>query len=129
MNIEEYRTYCLSKKGTTESLPFPKLQNVLVFKVAGKMFTATDINTFSSFSIKCNPETIEELRVEYPAMQEPSYFNKKHWSNVILDRTISDKLLYEWLDLSYNLVIAKLTKKEKLNLNTNMQCSFEISKK
>jgi predicted DNA-binding protein (MmcQ/YjbR family) len=116
LNIEDYRTYCLSKKGTTESLPFPKLQNVLVFKVANKMFTATDINTFSSFSIKCNPETIEQLRAEYPAMQEPSYFSKKHWSNVILDGSISDKLLYEWIDISYKLVVSKFTKKEKLRL-------------
>ena len=116
MNIEEYRTYCLSKKGVTESLPFPKLQNVLVFKVAGKMFTATHINTFSSFSIKCEPETIEELRAEYPAMLEPSYFSKKHWSSVTMDRTVSDRLLYEWLDISYNLVVAKLSKKEKLNI-------------
>lgn len=80
------------------------------------MFTATDINTFSSFSIKCKPETIEELRVEYYAIQEPSYFSKKHWSNVIMDGTISDRLLYEWLDISYNLVVAKLPKKEKPNL-------------
>lgn len=116
MNIEEYRNYCLSKQGVIESLPFPKLQNILVFKVAGKMFTATNINTFSSFSVKCKPETIEELRAEYTALQEPSYFSKKHWSNVIMDRTISDKLLYEWLDLSYNLVVAKLTKKEKETL-------------
>jgi len=116
LNIEDYRTYCLSKKGVTESLPFPKLEDVLVFKVAGKMFTATNITTFSSFSIKCKPETIEELRAEYPAMQEPSYFSKKHWSNVIMDNTISDQHLYEWLDISYSLVVAKLTKKEKLNL-------------
>lgn len=116
MNIEDYRTYCLSKKGTAESLPFPKLQNVLVFKVSNKMFTATDINTFSSFSIKCRPETIEQLRAEYPAMQEPSYFSKKHWSNVILDGSISDKLLYKWIDISYELVVSKLTKKEKRHL-------------
>ena len=116
MNIEEYRAYCLSKKGVTESLPFPKIQDVLVFKVKGKMFTATDINTFSSFSIKCEPDTIEDLRAEYPAMQEPSYFSKKHWSNVIMDGTISDKVLYECLDISYNLVVAKLTNKEKQDL-------------
>ncbi|NQX98654.1 MAG: MmcQ/YjbR family DNA-binding protein, partial [Flavobacteriales bacterium] len=57
MNIEEYRSYCLSKKGVTEEIPFSKLPNVLVFKVVGKMFTGTDITTFSSFSIKCKPET------------------------------------------------------------------------
>ncbi|MEP5338377.1 MAG: hypothetical protein ABJL44_10635 [Algibacter sp.] len=48
MNIEDYRTYCLSKKGMTESIPFSKLSNVLVFKTFGKMFTATDVNTFDS---------------------------------------------------------------------------------
>ncbi len=117
MNIENYRLYCLSKKGVTESIPFPKLPDVLVFKVMGKMFTATDINTFSGFSIKCVPETIEELRAKYPAMQEPSYFSKKHWSNVILDGSVSDELLYKWLDISYRLVVAKLTKKMQIELN------------
>ncbi|NMH86220.1 MmcQ/YjbR family DNA-binding protein [Flavivirga algicola] len=116
MNIEAYRMYCLSKKGVTESIPFPKLPNVLVFKVMGKMFTATDIDTFDSFSIKCEPETIEELRAEYDALEEPSYFSKKHWSRVVVDGSIPDKLLYEWLDVSYRLVVAKLTKKERLEL-------------
>lgn len=113
MNIEAYRLYCLSKKGVTESIPFPKLPNVLVFKVMGKMFTATDIETFESFSIKCIPETIEELRAEYPALQEPSYFSKKHWSKVVVDGSVPDSLLREWLDISYKLVVAKLTKKEQ----------------
>jgi len=62
------------------------------------------------------PETIEELRAEHPSMQEPSYFSKKHWSNVIMDREISDKLLYELLDISYNLVVEKFTKKMKIEL-------------
>ncbi|MCL6296464.1 MmcQ/YjbR family DNA-binding protein [Jejuia spongiicola] len=116
MDIEAYRLYCLSKKGVTESIPFPKLQDVLVFKVKGKMFTATNIDTFDSFSIKCVPETIEELRAQYSALQEPSYFSKKHWSSVVVDGTISDHILFEWLDISYNLVVSKLTKKQKLEL-------------
>ncbi len=120
MNIEEYRTHCLSLIGATESIPFPKLPDVLVFKVMGKMFAATDINTFASFSIKCNPETIEELRAKHPALQEPSYFSKKHWSKVVVDGSISDKLLREWLDISYNLVVAKLTKKEKSELKNKV---------
>lgn len=116
MNIEEYRKYCLSKKGVTESIPFPKLPNVLVFKVLGKMFTATDINTFNSFSIKCNPATIDDLRAKYPALQEPSYFSKLHWSKVIIDYSLPDDLLYNWLDTSYNLVVVKLSKKLQAEL-------------
>ena len=116
MNIEEYRNHCLSKKGVTESIPFPKLPNVLVFKVKGKMFTATDINTFDGFSIKCVPETIEELRVEHDAMREPSYFSKKHWSNVVMDGTISNEILFDWLDTSYQLVVAKLSRSIRAEL-------------
>ncbi len=116
MNIEEYRNYCIAKKGVTESIPFSKLPHVLAFKVKGKMFTATDIDNFDGFSIKCVPETIEELRAEYPALQEPAYFSKKHWCNVVIDGSIPAATLYEWLDISYSLVVAKLTKKERLEL-------------
>lgn len=102
MNIEEYRLYCLSKKGVTESFPFPKLPDILVFKVQGKMFTATNVETFDSFSIKCKPDTIEALRSQYPALLEPSYFSKKHWGRVVMDGTIPDEMLYDWLSTSYN---------------------------
>ncbi len=111
MTIEVYRQYCLSKKGVTESTPFPKLPNILVFKVMGKMFTATDINTFTGFSIKCHPETINELRASHAAVKEPSYFSKKHWSTVLVDGSVRDSLLFEWLDISYDLVVANLPKK------------------
>lgn len=111
MNIEEFRTYCLTKKGVTESIPFPNLPNVLVFKVHGKMFTATDLTTFASFSIKYHSETIDELRTTFPAVHEPSYFSKKHWCKIVMDGSIKDEQLYEWLDTSYNLVVAKLPKK------------------
>lgn len=116
MNIEEYRDHCLIKKGVTESMPFSKLPHLLVFKVKGKMFTATDINTFASFSVKCKPETIEELRAEFDAMRAPSYFSKKHWSKVIVDGSINDQLLFSWLDTSYHLVVEKLTKAVQLEL-------------
>jgi len=121
MNIETYRLYCLSKKGVTESIPFSKLPNVLVFKVKGEMFTATDITTFDSFSIKCIPETIDDLRTQYIAIEEPSYFSKKHWSKAVIDGSISDKILLECLDISYNLVVAKLTKKERLELKVKIE--------
>lgn len=117
MNIEEFRTYCLSKNGVTESIPFSKLPNVLVFKVLGKMFTGTDITTFASFSIKCKPETIDELRASFPALQEPSYFSKKHWCKVEMDGTIPDKQLYQWLDISYDLVVSKLPRKIRDKMN------------
>lgn len=111
MNIETYRNYCLAKAGVTESIPFSKLPDLLVFKVKGKMFTATDLSTFDSITIKCKPETIDELRATYVAVEEPPYLSKKHWNSVLIDGSISDQQLCKWIDISYNLVVANLSQK------------------
>jgi len=116
MDIEKYRNYCISKKQATESFPFPSLPNVLVFKVAGKMFTATDVSTFGSVSVKCDPDLIDELRSKYPAFTNHTYFSNKHWGNILMDNSISDKKIFEWIDNSYDLTVAKLTKKVRADL-------------
>jgi len=116
MNIEQFREYCITKNGTTEGFPFKNLPNTLVFKVAGKMFAATDVNTFKSISIRCNADEIDELRATYPALQKPSYFSDKHWTRIVLDNSISDKLIFEWINNSYQLALSKLTRKERTNL-------------
>jgi len=106
----------LSKKGVAESITFTKIPDVLVFKVMQKMFTAAEINTFESFSKNCVPETIEDLRAEYIALEEPSFLSKKHWSRVVMNGSVLDKILYKWLGISYHLDVAKLTRNEKLEL-------------
>lgn len=116
MDIEKYRNYCLSKKQVNESFPFPSLPDLLVFKVAGKMFTATDVNTFESFSIKHDPDSIDELRSKFNAVTNHTYFSNKHWSKLLMDNSIPDKILFELIDTSYNLTLAKLTKKTRNEL-------------
>ena len=118
MNIEEYRSYCLSKKGVTESFPFSKLPNTLVFKVLEKMFTATDINSFHSISVKVKPEEIQELRAKFSCLTIQPYMNKNHWNKVILDNSVPDKMIYNWIDISYELVIKGMTNKLKQQLKT-----------
>jgi len=117
MDIEIYRNYCISKKGVTESFPFPRLPNLLVFKVADKMFTATDITTFESISLQCKTELIDELRAKYSAISKHKYFSERHWNLVLMDSSIPDKLLFEWLDNSYHLSVEKLTKKVRAELS------------
>lgn len=114
MNIEEFRSYCLSLKGTSEDLPFDN--KTLVFKVMGKMFALTNLETFESINLKCDPEHAIELREQYEAVTPGYHMSKKHWNTVILDYSIDDDLIYEWIKDSYNLVVAKLTKKQKEEL-------------
>lgn len=42
--------------------------------------------------------------------------NKLHWNTIICDGSAPDKLLKEWIDDSYNLVVMSLTKKSKRQL-------------
>ena len=115
MNIEEFREYCLEKKGVTEELPFD--ETTLVYKVMGKMFALTDTESDFSINLKCDSEKVIELREEYPDSVLPGYhMNKKHWNTIMIDGRVSDKLLYMWIDDSYSLIVEKLTKalKEKL---------------
>jgi predicted DNA-binding protein (MmcQ/YjbR family) len=114
LNIEAFRSYCLSKKGVTEEFPFD--ENTLVFKVMGKMFALTDLENFESVNLKCDPERASQLREEFPAVTPGYHMNKKHWNTVLMDGTISDKLVKIWIDDSYNLVSASLTKKLRLEL-------------
>ncbi|MCH8171594.1 MAG: MmcQ/YjbR family DNA-binding protein, partial [Bacteroidetes bacterium] len=52
----------------------------------------------------------------YDAVIPGYHMNKKHWNTVLLDNSVGDNLIYEWIDDSYNLVTEKLNKtnKEKL---------------
>ena len=118
MNIEIFRNYCILKKGVTESFPFPRLPNVLVFKVADKMFTATDVTTFESISLQCNSEYIDELRAKYSAITKHKYFSERHWSIFFMDNSIPDKIFFEWIGNSYEITVSKLTKKVQAELKS-----------
>ncbi|MDP4207617.1 MAG: MmcQ/YjbR family DNA-binding protein [Bacteroidota bacterium] len=116
MNIEDFRQYCISKKGVTEEFPFD--ETTLVFKVMGKMFSLTDLEGDFTINLKCDPELAIELRERYPAVLPGYHMNKRLWNTVVIDGSIPDKLIYEWVDHSYSQVVDKLPKKLKNELDT-----------
>lgn len=113
MNIEELHDYCLTKKGVTENFPFDDV--TLVFKVMGKMFTLVGLDSWekgeTKINLKCNPERSLELREQYESINPGWHMNKKHWNTVTLNNDVSDKLAFELIDHSYELIIKGLTKK------------------
>jgi predicted DNA-binding protein (MmcQ/YjbR family) len=109
MNIEAYRDYCISKKGVTESFPFD--EKTLVFKVMNKMFALTSIETFKFINLKCDPEKAIELREEHEGIAGAYHMSKKHWNSVSTQGDLSDKIIYQLIDNSYNLIVGALTKK------------------
>lgn len=112
MNIEQFREFCLSFPGTSESLPFGP--DTLVYKVGNKMFALTDIDAFSSINVKCDPEHAIDLRGRYPEIKPGYHMNKRHWNTIDITTTINDEQYFVWIKNSYDLVYKKLTKREKL---------------
>ena len=108
MDLELIRNYCLGKKGADESLPFNK--DSPVYKVMEKIFLISNLNPPYSINVKCDPEKAIELRERYDAVIPGYHMNKKHWNTVLLDNSVGDNLIYEWIDDSYNLVVNKLNK-------------------
>jgi len=115
MNIEYFREYCLAKTGVTEETPFDEV--TLVFKVMDKMFALTNMDLFEGINLKCDPELAVTLREEYDGIVLPGWhMNKKHWNTVKMNEGIPTQKILEWIDHSYNLVVAKLPKKVKEEL-------------
>ena len=116
MDIETYRSYCLAKRGVTEEFPFDN--NTLVFKVMGKMFALSSVTNFASINLKCDPEEAVGLRETHDAVIPGYHMNKKHWNTVLMDGSLSNKLVLSFIDKSYDLVVLSLTKSQKTAINS-----------
>ena len=115
MNIEEVRSYCINKKGTTESFPFDEV--TLVIKVMDKMFALLSLEKGSSINLKCDPEKAISLREHYDDITPGFHMSKKHWNTVDFSHSLSDELITELIDHSYDLVVSKLPKVKREELN------------
>tara|TARA_B100000795_G_scaffold169857_1_gene128020 strand:- start:609 stop:977 length:369 start_codon:yes stop_codon:yes gene_type:complete len=119
MDIEQLRDFCLSKKGVTEHFPFDNV--TLVFKVMQKVFVLTGLDKWEQgeqrVNLKCDPEKAQELRGMYEGIMPGWHSNKKHWNTVALNNSdVSDELIKELINHSYDMVVKGLTKKTRFIL-------------
>lgn len=123
MNIEEFRTYCLSFKGVHDKMPFEKAaseydRNLLVFYVANKWFCFVNVDVFDFCNIKCNSDQIVDLQDRFEGITPGYHMNKKYWISVYFNKDVQDKTIKELVRQSYDIVVASLSKKEKEVLQT-----------
>jgi predicted DNA-binding protein (MmcQ/YjbR family) len=117
MDLESFREYCLRKPHATEDMPFG--DDVVVFKVAGKMFALAALDEIPvTVNLKCDPDRALELRDKYEQVRPGYHMNKKHWNTVEIDSGLPDRELRAMIDHSYELVVGSLPKatREKLKL-------------
>lgn len=109
MNVEELRAYCLDKPHVSEGFPFDDV--TLVFKVHGKMFALCGLKEASYVNLKCDPERALQLREKHAEITPGYHMNKRLWNSVSIIGFLSDDLLKELIDHSYQLIWESLPKK------------------
>ncbi len=112
MDIEAVRAYCLALPFVEESLPFDP--ETLVFKVKGKMFLLASLDAIPlQINVKCDPDLALSLREQYSSVTPGYHMNKKHWNTVVANGDAPFSIIKEWIQHSYDLVVAGLPKKER----------------
>lgn len=120
MHVEQLRDFCIAKKGVTEHFPFNEV--TLVFKVMNKMFALSSLDKWEkgeeSINLKCDPEKAIELREKFEGINPGFHMNKRLWNTVTINsRDVSDDLVKELINHSYDLVVKGLTKKAQKELD------------
>jgi predicted DNA-binding protein (MmcQ/YjbR family) len=109
MSHSELEKLCLSLKGTTIDI---KWGNDLCFLVGGKMFCVTSLEPPMKVSIKVPSEEFDEL-IERGGIIPAPYMARKKWIFIEKSSALTQKEWKHYVQQSYDLVFAKLTKKLK----------------
>lgn len=81
------------------------------------MFALCSISDYGSgITLKRDPEKAIELCEKYPQVKPGYHMNKTHWNTVLPEAGFPDYLLQQWIDDSYRLVAAKLTKQQRQSI-------------
>ncbi|MCA9732087.1 MAG: MmcQ/YjbR family DNA-binding protein [Deferribacteres bacterium] len=114
---QKFIDYCSSRKATAIDFPFD--ENVLVFKVMGKIFALTNMKSLESINLKCDPAYAIVLRQQHPGDIQPGYhMNKKHWNTVSLVGSLEEQLIFDLIDHSWEMTVKGFNRatREKLGL-------------
>jgi len=115
MKDSELEKMLLSKNGAVKEFPFDEV--TAVYKVMNKIFALVGHKEgFININLKCEPNDALGYRDIYKCVIPGYHMNKKHWNTIIINGEMSDEILLDMIDDSYDLVVSKLTKKEKAQL-------------
>jgi predicted DNA-binding protein (MmcQ/YjbR family) len=106
------RDHCLAFPGSAETFPFGP--ETSVFKVSGKVFAISRLNEDPlRVSVKCEPLLAEQLREAHAAVIPGYHLNKRHWNTVIIDGSLSERMIKDMIEDSYDLIVSKLSKSRR----------------
>lgn len=129
MNIEDFRSSCLSLPGVHDAFPFGKAtseydRNLLVFYVMDKWFCFVNAEAFDYCTIRCAPDQIPLLIDRYEGVGPGWHMDKRHWISVRFASDIPNSEILRLVRASYELAKAKLTSRLRSELDREAKNSF-----
>ena len=104
-----------AKPGSTHA-PLTGFPGVVIYKVRDKMFAILTLKRTPNVILKCDPHLAEILREQYAGVGHRSHLDRRFWISVDLDADVPVDETLRLADHSYDLVRAKLTKKQQAEL-------------
>ncbi|WP_455813509.1 MmcQ/YjbR family DNA-binding protein [Pseudomonas graminis] len=93
-------------------LDYPFGPEAEVFKVRGKMFALmSQVRGERIVNLKCRPEDGELHRVIYDSIHAGWHMNKRHWISIYPGEQITEGLVKQLVEESYDRVVAGLPKR------------------
>ncbi len=127
MDAESVRKFCLSLPHVTEDVQW---ESDLLFRIGNKMFAVLALDAASDhrISFKCTPEVFAELTEREGIVPAP-YVARYHW--VALERfdALPERELKELLKNAYRLILEKLPRKSKAELEARATAAKGSRKK
>jgi predicted DNA-binding protein (MmcQ/YjbR family) len=81
-----------------------------------KMFAILEMRRVEAVILKCDPNLAEILREQYAGVSHRSHLDRRYWICVNLDADVPAEEIERLVTHSYELVRAKLTRKQKAEL-------------
>ena len=115
MTVDELRALMLDLPGAYEDRPFTP--EIPVFKVMGKMFAYLSPHQDPPWlTFKLDPAMGLLAMSTHESVHAGYHMNKDHWNTVILDGTVPDPEILAWIEESYALVVAGLSRAKREQL-------------
>jgi predicted DNA-binding protein (MmcQ/YjbR family) len=89
---------------------------VIIYKVLGKMFAILSMRGVEDVILKCDPFLASALRKEYTGVGHRSHLDRRFWIAVRLDADVPMPEIKRLVSMSYDLVCANLTAKQRTEL-------------
>lgn len=107
---------CLGAQPGAVAEPLASAPGVVLYKVMGKMFAVLETRRVQVVVLKCDPHLADILRQQYAGVGHRSHLDRRFWISVSLDADVPVPEIERLAAHSYELVCAKLTRKQRAAL-------------